>query len=145
MIFFLFLKGNELLAHAGHREVGENIFSYFLPKYQLSGWGLCCVTQHSGTVRQLGRPKGRKKLGGKSRWRSPLRRKSQPDPGAAVPSVPTPRHPPSEMYLKKPPKVLLDNLKILDFFFFLFLCVFQITEVPEREIYWFQVLFWGLL
>lgn len=143
--FFLFLKGDELLAHAGHGAVGENIFSHFLPKYQLGGWGLCWVTQHSGTVRQLGRPKGRKKLGGKSRLRSPLCRKSQPEPGAAVPSVPTPRHPAAEMYFKKNPKVLLDNLKkILDIFFFFCSCVcFKLQKFLKGKFIGFRCYFGG--
>jgi len=57
------LKSDELLVHPECR--GVDIFSCFVPKYQLGGWVLGCVMQ-CGTVRQLERLKGRKKLGGKA-------------------------------------------------------------------------------
>lgn len=76
-------------------------------------------------------------------------------PWPSIPFVPPlppliPQQPPPEKDLKTtPPQLLLDKQPKKNsgffFFFFLFLSVLQITEVPEREVYWFQVLFWGLL
>lgn len=101
--------------------------------------------QCGGTLRQLEGLRGRKTLRGKSRWRSPpagsgspswcrAERSHSPAPSSRATSKPTPE------------SHLTNNLKQSWFFCFVLLsCVFQITEVPEREVYWFQVLFWGPL